>query len=153
VRAFGERGGWWLVAQGVVLAVTFALGFVGPGWPAARPLLVAGVVLGAVGLVLVVAAIGALGSAATPFPKPRADATLRSHGPYRFVRHPIYAGLIVASLGWSLVTRPLALAGAAALGIFFDRKAEREEAWLVEHDPAYAGYRAGVRWRFFPGVR
>jgi protein-S-isoprenylcysteine O-methyltransferase Ste14 len=35
----------------------------------------------------------------------------------------------------------MALAGAVLLGVFFDLKSRREEAWLVEQFGGYAAYR------------
>ena len=61
-----------------------------------------------------------LGDALTPLPHPRADAELVESGIYRLVRHPIYGGLIVASVGWGLVTASVvALVLAGGLGLFF----------------------------------
>jgi protein-S-isoprenylcysteine O-methyltransferase Ste14 len=69
-----------------------------------------------------------------------------AHGIYGVVRHPIYAGIILAAVGWGLVTAsPAALAVAAGIGVFFDLKSRREEAWLVEAYPAYDEYRRRVR--------
>ena len=51
---------------------------------------------------------------------------------------------MIAALGWSLVmASPLALAGAVVVGVFFDLKSRREEAWLGEQFAGYAAY----RWR------
>jgi protein-S-isoprenylcysteine O-methyltransferase Ste14 len=93
-----------------------------------------------------------LGSALTPFPRPRADTTVVATGAYRFVRHPIYGGIILGSVGWALVTASLvALALALALLAFFDLKSRREEAWLVAHDPGYTVSLGGRR-RLIPWV-
>jgi protein-S-isoprenylcysteine O-methyltransferase Ste14 len=67
-------------------------------------------------------------------------------GAYRLVRHPIYGGLVAASLGWGLLTASApALAGAAVLLAFFRLKSAREEAWLVARYPGYAAYRGRTR--------
>ena len=48
--------------------------------------------------------------------------------------------------GWGLVAAsPAALVVAGILGVFFDVKTRREEAWLLETYPAYAEYRRRVR--------
>ena len=66
------------------------------------------------------------------------------------MRHPIYAGLIIGALGWSLLTNSLlALGLAVVLLIFFDIKSRREERQLLARFPAYADYRRRVR-KFFP---
>lgn len=35
-------------------------------------------------------------------PRPAADAPLVRRGPYRLIRHPMYAALLLAGFGWSL---------------------------------------------------
>jgi protein-S-isoprenylcysteine O-methyltransferase Ste14 len=59
---------------------------------------------------------------------------------------------LLVTLGWSALTSPLALVPTAALGAVFDGKRRREEAWLRERLPSYAGYTRRVRHRFIPFV-
>ena len=93
-----------------------------------------------VGLLVVAWGAAALGSNLTPFPRPRASATLVDTGAYRYVRHPIYSGLVLAAVGWSLATAsPLALVPTVLLGLLFDAKSRREEAWLTERLPRLRG--------------
>ena len=93
-----------------------------------------------------------LGPSMTPLPRPRIDGRLIDSGIYARLRHPIYAGLILGSLGWSAVTRsPAALVVALVLAAFLDAKARREEAWLIDAYPPYAAYRLRTR-RFLPGI-
>jgi protein-S-isoprenylcysteine O-methyltransferase Ste14 len=78
---------------------------------------------------------------------------LDSSGPCRFLRHPGYTGLIVASLcdgialgsWWSLL--PLA----PFVGIFLWRTA-MEDRFLHEGLEGYAGYAGRVRYRLVPGL-
>jgi protein-S-isoprenylcysteine O-methyltransferase Ste14 len=150
--SFAARGGWWVVAQVPLLAVAVVL----PPWTArggfGHPLQWLGFALTAGGLALALAALPALGRALTPFPRPREGAQLRTHGIYRWVRHPIYVGLIVAAFGWALGWLSVwGCAFVALVAVFFDRKARREERWLRERFPEYADYARRVR-RFVPGV-
>jgi protein-S-isoprenylcysteine O-methyltransferase Ste14 len=102
------------------------------------------------GLILAVRGIVDLGGALTPLPHPRDGADLVEHGVYRMVRHPIYGGLIVASLGWALVRASVAaLALTAVLWAFFHLKSTREEAWLTGRFAGYAAYRSRTK-RFIP---
>jgi protein-S-isoprenylcysteine O-methyltransferase Ste14 len=73
-------------------------------------------------------------------------------GAYRFVRHPIYTGLILSYVGFSLhmfslrnVTMSLIVIGLIVLKSFI------EEGFLREV-PDYAEYLGRVRWRWFPGL-
>jgi protein-S-isoprenylcysteine O-methyltransferase Ste14 len=55
-------------------------------------------------------------------------------------------------VGWALVTSPAALVPAALLAVVLWGKSVREEAWLDERYPGYAGYRRRVPRRFIPFV-
>jgi len=148
IAAFRARGGGWVAMQMVLLAVAFLIPLwfgqpaagVSTGWKAA------GWVLIAIGAVFFVLGAVALGRALTPFPQPLAEAELHTGGIYAWVRHPIYSGLLWVLVGWSL--RSLSIAGLlfdVVLLVFFDRKAAREEQWLLAKYPDYAVYRRRVR--------
>jgi protein-S-isoprenylcysteine O-methyltransferase Ste14 len=147
------RGGGWVAAQFVLLAAVALSAIVGLGWTGLwlhAAIAVAGVV-GAVGLVLVVGGSLGLGSAMTPFPRPREGGRLIVEGLYAHARHPIYGGVLLLSVAWSLAFA--SIAGAiftVALAVLFVFKSRREEEWLVERYPRYAEYRARVRRRFLP---
>ena len=134
--------------QAVLFAALALAGLAGPAW--GEPWLAAGRVAGGV-LVAAGIAAGLLGLVGlrenlTAVPRPVAGGRLIDGGVYGLVRHPIYSGIIAAAVGWSLVTASPAAVGIAALiAAFFDVKARREEAWLLEAYPAYAAYRSRVR--------
>lgn len=144
-----------MVGQSALGATVFVIGLVGSRWPQdVRSVLVAvGIAVGAAGLALFVGGIAALGGSLTPFPTPSERATLRVGGAYRLSRHPIYGGLLLVALGWSLALSPLALVPTALLVLLLELKSRHEETLLVERYPDYADYRRRVRWRFVPGVR
>jgi protein-S-isoprenylcysteine O-methyltransferase Ste14 len=74
------------------------------------------------------------------------DPELVTSGPYRFVRHPIYSGLLLAIVGTALATNFSLLIAAAVLGIYFAYSARVEERMLTASFPAaYAGYRARTK--------
>lgn len=152
--SLGRRGEGWVALQIVVIALALVAGFIGPTWPNAMAgrLRLLGSVLTAAGLALSLAGMRHLGPALTPYPRPGEDAELREHGAYRFVRHPIYGGLVIGAFGWALATSPLAFVPACLLAGVFWGKSVREEAWLDERYPGYAGYRERVRRRFLPFV-
>ncbi len=78
--------------------------------------------------------------------------SLVTSGPYRLVRHPLYAGELVAALGLVLSGfTAVALAAWMVLCGLQAYRAVREEELLVESMPEYAGYRLGTA-RLVPGV-
>lgn len=122
-----------------------------PPWPPALSP-VAGSMLLALGGGLSLSAGLKLGTNLTPLPHPKDGATLVEGGLYRLVRHPIYLGVILMGLGWTLrVQGWLPLAWTVALMVLFDLKARREERWLIARFPAYADYCRRVR-RLIPFI-
>lgn len=76
----------------------------------------------------------------------KAEPELITSGPYRFVRHPIYSGLLAALLGTALVTNLIGLIIVAVLGAYFYYSASVEEANLIVTFPtAYPAYRASTK--------
>ena len=150
--SLGARGEGWVALQALLLLAVGACGLLGPSWPeGSTPWRIAGaIVAGVAALVLVVGGFHGLGSQLTPFPKPVEGGELRQGGVYGLVRHPIYGGVILLSVAWSLALSPLALVPSALLGLLFEGKRRREEAWLVERHPSYEDYRGRVRRHFIP---
>ncbi|MHB8536119.1 MAG: methyltransferase family protein [Sulfuricaulis sp.] len=153
-KSFVARGGIWVLAQVAVLLPVFFI----PVWFGAghfiprHPPAYAGATLTALGVMLCVAGLAGLGAALTPFPRPLDAASLRRSGPYRLMRHPIYAGLIYASIGWALWWLSAAgLLYGVVVAVFFDRKSAHEEVWLREKYPDYADYERRVK-KFLPGI-
>lgn len=144
---FLTRGGLWVVAQIALLAlvalVPMRTGDIAS--PLAATQWLGAFMLSAAGALLLLAFV-TLGRSLTPFPRPLEDAELKRNGPYAFMRHPIYTAVIVGSFGWALLWASGAgVAVAVVVALFMDRKATREERWLVEQFPGYVAYRARVR--------
>jgi protein-S-isoprenylcysteine O-methyltransferase Ste14 len=76
----------------------------------------------------------------------RAEPELVTSGPYRFVRHPIYSGLLLALVGTALATDVLGLLLAVLLGVYFYYSASVEEKNLIATFPtAYPAYRTATK--------
>jgi protein-S-isoprenylcysteine O-methyltransferase Ste14 len=96
-------------------------------------------------VIALIAAIN-LGKNLTPLPRPKENAKLIQNGLYRLVRHPIYFGVIVLSIGWGLIQQSaLVWLYVVVIAIFFDIKSRKEERWLVERFSTYADYQGRVR--------
>jgi protein-S-isoprenylcysteine O-methyltransferase Ste14 len=76
-----------------------------------------------------------------------------STGPYAWVRHPMYSGVMLFFVGvplllgswWGLAMAPL-------FAVLFAVRTRIEEKALIKGLPGYADYRAHVRYRLVPGL-
>ncbi len=147
----GPNGEWYVVIQ-VILFGLVAIGPAAlPGWSVWNGLwrtitIVAGLVLGVLGSVLVLGGLVSLGSNLTAVPRPRENAHMVEHGAYHWVRHPIYSGIILGAFGLGLLRGGwLSMLYALILFLFFDVKSRREEIWLREKYDNYEAYQQRVR--------
>jgi protein-S-isoprenylcysteine O-methyltransferase Ste14 len=147
----GNRGEWYVAGQFLLLLLVALGPRIVPGlpeWP--RQFIKATLVVGTVfilsGAVLALWGLRALGKNLTPLPLPKDNSVLIESGPYRIVRHPIYSGLIVASLGWGILVHGWLTVGfAVLLFVLFDFKSRREEQWLLDRFQGYSEYRKRVK--------
>jgi protein-S-isoprenylcysteine O-methyltransferase Ste14 len=101
--------------------------------PDSKTVTASGVALTFVGVAVAIWARYCLGGSWTAQVAIREDHTLVQAGPYRWIRHPIYTGILTAIIGTAVVVSQVgALIGAAliAMGLFY--KAKQEERRLVE---------------------
>ncbi len=152
IMNFCERGGLWVLAQGVLLLAVILLAIRFHGERFCPAIFITGLILLSAGIGVGLAGAVTLGRNITPFPKPPGKGLLVKHGIFSLIRHPIYAGVMLASLGWAQVWQSWpALLMALALIPFFDSKARLEEHWLRKTFPDYADYERRVK-RFIPWV-
>lgn len=72
----------------------------------------------------------------------KAEPELVATGPYRFVRHPIYSGILVAGIGTAIAISWLWLVAVGLAAIYFVYSATVEERYLTQQFPhAYPEYR------------
>lgn len=135
------RTAWLFVAAQFVLLAALWRTPVDDLW--SRPGWLLGAASVAFWLGLSYAAMGALWlrGSLTALPLPRRGGALCSTGPYRWSRHPIYFGALVAC-GAMTVRRASVSAVAlfALLVVFFNVKARWEEPHLADQYPGYGDY-------------
>jgi protein-S-isoprenylcysteine O-methyltransferase Ste14 len=74
------------------------------------------------------------------------DPELVTSGPYRLVRHPIYSGLLVASIGTALALSWAWLVAVALAGVYFVYSAIVEERYLTKQFPdTYPAYKRSTK--------
>jgi protein-S-isoprenylcysteine O-methyltransferase Ste14 len=138
------------VAQIFVLAPIRGLG---RAWPVSAPIMLAGLGVEAVGLFLAIWARILLGKNWSGRIAVNVGHELVRSGPYNFLRHPIYSGLLAMYVGSVLVTGEwLAVIGLVVAGFAYWRKIRLEEATLSQAFGAnYEAYRRNT-WALVPGV-
>ena len=149
VKNFGDRGGWWVVAQvglfGLILLAlrrnadpVVAIQIV--GWTA----IALALLLGGSGMWMIRRRI-------TAMPAPLDGAVLMDGGPYGLVRHPIYGGVILGFVGLTTKGGNVYALGLSLLLIpFFYAKSRHEERLLEAQFPEYDEYRLRVTRRVLP---
>ena len=123
------------------------------GWSAMPP------ALPIVGLALVAVALGlavwvlATNAFAARVVRLQDGQRVISDGPYRFVRHPMYSGTVLAFVGSALALGSWWMLIPAAAGIaLFVWRTRHEDATLQAKLPGYAEYATRTRYRLLPGV-
>ena len=133
------------VAYGVALAVGASALWGAWRWAGALPILL--------GAWVGIAALRMHGRKLTPLPEPNPALGLLRSGVYAVIRHPMYVGLLLCAFGLAiLLQKPLGVAMAVALTVFFNLKAREEERRLLRCYPEYADYQRTTG-RFLPRWR
>jgi protein-S-isoprenylcysteine O-methyltransferase Ste14 len=83
-------------------------------------------------------------------PTPHQDGELIQHGPYRWIRHPMYTSVLLfgAALAVAITSMSAWLVWVLLAGVLMS-KALLEERWMAQKHPAYTAYLARSR-RFIP---
>jgi protein-S-isoprenylcysteine O-methyltransferase Ste14 len=143
------RGGRRRQLTGITVILVFAIAGVLRGGSLAVPsviLAASGALLFAGGIALSVWARLHLGRNWGMPMTQRAEPELVTSGPYRFVRHPIYSGLLTAMLGTALVDNLLGLIVVAVLVGYFYYSGTVEERNLSATFPqAYPEYKSRTK--------
>lgn len=142
--------GWALVGAQFGLLAALVILPAGELWSRGLVSLIAGGVLLAGGFGVAALAGLRLGPSLTPLPIPKEDGELITAGVYRYVRHPMYTGVLMAGAGLVVAQASLAhLVGWVLLWGVLTLKALGEERMLTEKYDDYAEYSKKTG-RFFP---
>jgi protein-S-isoprenylcysteine O-methyltransferase Ste14 len=142
----------WVLIQALLFALYgLALAFgASASWGVWRWL---GALLALLGAWVGLAALRMHGRKLTPLPEPNPALGLQRTGVYAVIRHPMYTGLLLSAFGLAILAqKPLAIAAAGALTVFFNLKAREEERRLQRCYPDYADYQRATG-RFLPRWR
>jgi protein-S-isoprenylcysteine O-methyltransferase Ste14 len=159
-----RQEGWPILVGLRLLASAYAVGLVvfliEPGWMAWASFHLpnwarwCGAGLGLAAGVLLIWTFRSLGHNLTDTVVTRRDATLITHGPYRWVRHPFYLAFAIAVAANALITANafLAIAGTAVFLVIVARTRIEERKLIERFGGDYLDYmrRTG---RFLPRIR
>jgi len=85
-----------------------------------------------------------------PMPEVMPGDKLVTHGPYRWVRHPMYTAILLITIGLiGNEPAPYRIVMAVALVVVLVLKSKREEVYLCRAYPEYAEYRKKT-WQLIP---
>lgn len=148
-------GRFYVVAQ-FVLFIAAAIALAGDGRlpdGEVTALGVVGALLAMAGLIMAFVSSRRLGPAMTPNPVPKDKSSLVMSGPYRYVRHPIYGGVVLVLLGTAMFLDSIyGVLVALALIPYFWVKSTFEERQLRMRFAGYRAYRQVVHRRLIPFV-
>lgn len=103
-----------------------------------------------IGMLIVFLSVLRLNRNLSAFPTPKKDGNLIETGLYKYIRHPIYTGIVAAALGFSVYSGSgFRLIVTLLLLILFYFKSKYEEQKLID---VFSGYKAYMKrtGRFLP---
>ena len=107
-------------------------------------------ILSILGFIIVLVALFNLDKALTAFPTPKSNSELITSGLYRYMRHPIYTGILFTVFGYSIYSMSISrLTVSLLLSILFYFKTNYEEQKLSDKYTDYQAYKLKVG-RFLP---
>ncbi|MCH4824146.1 isoprenylcysteine carboxylmethyltransferase family protein [Gramella lutea] len=102
------------------------------------------------GVIIFLVALLQLNRNLSPFPTPKSDSRLVKTGIYKYIRHPIYSGILITFLAYGIFTTSLfRILITFILYALFNLKSKYEEKQLRGRFPEYASYQKKTG-RFFP---
>ena len=81
-----------------------------------------------------------------------ANRGVKRHGPYRFVRHPMYLGYVITQVGFALLNPVWSNFLIYGVTFVFQIMRMRAEEAVLSRDPVYMAYMDAVKYRLAPGL-
>ena len=139
-----SRGEWYLFSQIFIILLHFV-----PPYPVIMNMAISltiffsilGLIISVIGLIIIIRGFIDLGENLTPLPHPLNESILVKNNSYKYVRHPIYMGLLFTSLGiciWKVSVIHLLLL--ISLSYILKIKALKEEEMLKLKFTEYKKY-------------
>ncbi len=154
-RTVEKQAGWWRIQILLIAsAIAFSLINLGPIlWPYALTIGIFADIVTLIGLIIILWARIVLGGNWSTSTVLKENHELIQSGPYRYVRHPIYSGLMILVLGVAIFYgRAIGFVALAISFIAAWLRAREEEKLLTGHFPEeYPNYKARVK-AFIPFV-
>lgn len=151
-----ERGIGWVLAQGALFVFFFIAVLFGDSVSEVPGLVLVwtvGVIIAVGGAALSAWSVLLHGSRLSPFPFPVEGMQVIDTGPYRYMRHPMYSGIVLFTLGVGLAYgKPSVLLSSLTFLVFFVAKSGHEEDMMIKYMDGYREYRSSVPWRIIPFV-
>jgi protein-S-isoprenylcysteine O-methyltransferase Ste14 len=149
-----ERRTAWLMVLGQFVLLGLIVGLPGArDWTLPLDVARGCIVASVIGVLVMVVAATALGRGLSAAPLPNEHTRLRTTGLYRYVRHPIYTGLLLFAIAFSVRSGSGWVAAACVLlVVLINVKARWEERHLKERFPDYVAYARRTA-RFIPSPK
>lgn len=141
----------WKDRSFVLAQAVLMVAFITPvNWGFMQSFPIVGLVMVIFGVLVSLIAIWQLRHSISPFPSPKAAARLIAGGVFRWIRHPIYTGILFVTFGYAIYSGSVWKGLLAiALLILFQFKARYEERLLLSKFVPYEAYMAKTG-RFLP---
>ena len=111
-----------------------------------------GLLLAIFGATIIILALLQLNKNLSPFPTPKKNTALLQNGLFKYIRHPIYTGIILFFTGYSVYQNSFyKLAISMLLLVLFYFKSNYEEQRLEQNFPDYKLYKSKTG-KFFPWI-
>ncbi|WP_299431324.1 isoprenylcysteine carboxylmethyltransferase family protein [uncultured Aquimarina sp.] len=133
---------------GLFLVYVFEMLILKVNWPSLINKM--GLLVLILGILIVLISLIQLNKNLSPFPSPKVNSELIQTGLYKFIRHPIYAGILCVVFGYGFYTDSVfKLIVATAIYVFFHFKSRYEEKKLLVFFEEYKTYKESTG-RFLP---